>query len=85
MQSTTRMCLSFFIQLSLPAILLFLGLTQAGGGEPPQGPRYPSDLALGPGQKYLFTANSGSRSTFGPSSGVQRSTTAPFRAKLRET
>ena len=62
MQSTTRMCFSFFIQLSLPAIFLFLGLTQAAGGEPPQGPRYPSDLALGPGQKYLFTANSGSSS-----------------------
>jgi len=62
MQSTTRMCLSFFIQLSLPAVLLFLGLTQAAGGEPPQGPRYPSDLALGPGQKYLFTANRGSHS-----------------------
>jgi len=62
MQSTTRMCLSFFIQLSLPAVLLFLGLTQAAGDEPPQGPRYPSDLALGPGQKYLFTANRGSHS-----------------------
>ncbi len=62
MQSTTRMCFSFSIRLSLPAILLFLGLTQAAGGELPQGPRYPSDLALGPGQKYLFTANSASGS-----------------------
>ena len=62
MQSTTRMCRSFFNQSPLPAILLVLGLTQAAGGEPSQGPRYPSDLALGPGQEYLFTANSGSRS-----------------------
>ena len=62
MQPTTRMCISFFIRLSLPAILLFLGLTQAAGGELSQGPRYPSDLALGPGQKYLFTANSASGS-----------------------
>ena len=62
MQSTTRMCLSFFTPLSLPAILLVLGVTLAAGSEPPQGPRYPLDLALGPGQKYLFTANSGSQS-----------------------
>ena len=62
MQPTTRMCLSFFIRLPLPAVLLLLGLTQAAGGELPRGPRYPSDLALGPGQKYLFTANSGSSS-----------------------
>ncbi|MEC7776081.1 MAG: cytochrome c peroxidase [Planctomycetota bacterium] len=62
MQSTTRMCRSFFNQPPLFAILLVLGLTQAAGGEPSQGPRYPSDLALGPGQEHLFTANSASRS-----------------------
>ena len=62
MQSTTRMSRSFFNQSPLSAILLVLGLTQAAGGEPLQGPRYPSDLALGPGQEHLFTANSASRS-----------------------
>ena len=35
MQPTTRMCLSFFSRLPLPAVLLFLGLSQAARGAPP--------------------------------------------------